>query len=516
MSLTPRITLNEEFIKGMKCAICGNPNLTITHIEKYPDFVTCNRCGAAFVVENEGSWVMYGKIPAEYPQTREFALRQWTWLDAVAQRAEDEREEGSAPSFVTPKPAEEPEATPPPPEESTPPPVETSSADLEEETRKSPPAEAEIRLAEISEDLAYPPPVKEETETQIESDLEAPPQVDDIESPSDELSSLDEVLVPTPFEPIDRVETEEEDQIEQADDERFPMFELSDDTTMEEVILERPDTTAAFPIEETVQQEPLILPHEQRAPTTAEVRHEARPSSIPVGEPEPDKRFRVTIRGNQTKYPHNYCAHCLRTPVKLKVIMRGNLPDPSRPGKRKLVPLKLPFCKDCQKRMNAQSDEEKNARLLAFLISGLIAVIAIVGTLASGMINLQENLTFSIIILLTVAILGFSVSLMVSLSWASKHPPPRDAAFVLSTLIVNESGDDLTDFEWRNPGYAELFRQVNQANAVGEVVPIQDRVTFTEIPPEKIRERKEQKPKPKPKKKKGEEDRPMSDPQEET
>ena len=95
MSLTPRSTIEDDFVNGIRCAICGNPGLQVSHLEKYPDFVTCNQCGAAFIVENEGSWVMYGKIPAEYPETSQFALRQWTWLDAVAQKAEDEREMGN-------------------------------------------------------------------------------------------------------------------------------------------------------------------------------------------------------------------------------------------------------------------------------------------------------------------------------------------------------------------------------------------------------------------------------------
>lgn len=117
MALTPRLTLDEAAINGMKCAICVSTELKIIHVDKYPDFVSCNQCGSAFVIEREGSWVMYGKIPQEYPETSQFALKQWTWLDAVAQRAEDERTEKSKP-LETSDPIPVTEESPPTPEDS--------------------------------------------------------------------------------------------------------------------------------------------------------------------------------------------------------------------------------------------------------------------------------------------------------------------------------------------------------------------------------------------------------------
>jgi hypothetical protein len=511
MALTPRNTLNEEFIKGMSCAICGNPILTINHIEKYPDFVSCNQCGAAFVVENEGSWVMYGKIPAEYPQTSEFALRQWTWLDAVAQRAADEREMGSAPPFTPQEPPQEVDIAPSEIKESAPTLIEDSSHDQAEEVFEPAPLEDQIRKNEIVEDMVQHPPYPESIQTYPEEELEIPVEDDFLESISDDTFELDEELIPSPFEPIDRIETDTEARPDRIEDEIFPAFEGLDEGTQDALFAERPDTSVHFTEERSAEEELIAPIRVQKIPDKLEERSEEKPSSIPVGEPEPDKRFRVTIRGGRTNYPKNFCAHCLRTPVKDKTIMRGNLPDPNRPGKRRLVSLDLPFCRDCQKRMNAQSEEEKNARLLAFLLSGLVALIGIVATLASGIINPGENLLGSLTVLLIVGILGFSIPLLIMLSRASRYPPPRDAAFVLSTLMVNESGVDLTEFEWRNLGYAELFRQVNQANAVGEVVSTQDRVTFTEIPQEKIQEKKEKQPKSKPSKKPIEEDKIVAD-----
>jgi hypothetical protein len=81
---------------------------------------------------------------------------------------------------------------------------------------------------------------------------------------------------------------------------------------------------------------------------------------------------------------------------------------------------------------------------------------------------------------------------------------------------VNESGEELTEFEWRNPGYAELFRQVNQENTLGEVTPIQDRVSFKEIPPTKTQEKKERPPKSKPSMKPTREDDKQSESQKES
>lgn len=496
MSLTPRITLNEEYIDGLSCAICGNPNLTINRVEKYPDFVSCDQCGSAFVVENEGSWVMYGKIPADYPLTSQFALRQWTWLDAVAQRAADEREMVT-PSVVPEAPeqviAESPdqisESTPPIPEEIPQDQIDArlKAAALEIET-------PENEMVEVAEQIS---PFTEEIETPLEEKFEPAAYEESPQPPLDQVTAPEEVIVPTPFEPVEVPPPKREVQSDLIEEKESPSgVDQFLDKVMEETVEEIPQVSTSFSDEVPVSQKVSPPVAEEKGPPDTPTTPEDKPSSVPVGEPEPDRRFRVTIRGSRTNYPKNYCAHCLRTPVKDKTIMQGNLPDPNRPGKRKRVPLDLPFCKDCQKRMNAQSDGERNARTLTFLISGLIALIAIVITLVLGIIDFSENLTSSIIILLIVAVLGFSVPLLIGLSRASGYPPPRDAAIVLSTLLVNESGDDLTEFEWRNPGYAELFRQVNQDKTVGNVTPVKDRATFIEIEPADAVDEKEQQAEP--------------------
>lgn len=100
---TPRKTLIDGFTDSLTCAICGRANLTLVHHAQLPDYVTCSTCGSAFVVEEGGDRVMYGKIPESYPGVRRFALRQWAWPEAISRKAAPER---------TSQQAVEPEAAP--------------------------------------------------------------------------------------------------------------------------------------------------------------------------------------------------------------------------------------------------------------------------------------------------------------------------------------------------------------------------------------------------------------------
>ncbi|MEX0788532.1 MAG: hypothetical protein WD040_07020 [Anaerolineales bacterium] len=88
---TPRKTLIDGFADSLTCAICGQATLMLVHHAQLPDHVTCSNCGSAFVVEDGGDRVMYGKIPESYPVVRRFALRQWAWPEAIARKAAPER-----------------------------------------------------------------------------------------------------------------------------------------------------------------------------------------------------------------------------------------------------------------------------------------------------------------------------------------------------------------------------------------------------------------------------------------
>src|SRR3972149_11807856 len=102
MAGVPRISVEDAFLSGLSGAVCGQSDLYVQHLPSSPDFVTCRACGAAFVVEDAGERVMYGKVPGDYPDTSEFALRQWVWLEAVERRAAAER---PAPAIAAPEAA---------------------------------------------------------------------------------------------------------------------------------------------------------------------------------------------------------------------------------------------------------------------------------------------------------------------------------------------------------------------------------------------------------------------------
>jgi hypothetical protein len=107
MAGIPALTIDDTFVDGMACPICAAMELSVSHIANFPDYVTCGQCASAFVVEDTGERVMYGRIPPEYPRAVEFALKQWVWLEAVSRRAAEDRPEAPSPVSL-PSPLEAP------------------------------------------------------------------------------------------------------------------------------------------------------------------------------------------------------------------------------------------------------------------------------------------------------------------------------------------------------------------------------------------------------------------------
>ena len=101
MASTPKPTLDDGLIDGLVCAICGADALHVAHMDNLPDYVACENCKSAFLSEDGGERVFYGQIGDGYPLTERFALKQWVWLEAVENRA---REERSTPKQETPTP----------------------------------------------------------------------------------------------------------------------------------------------------------------------------------------------------------------------------------------------------------------------------------------------------------------------------------------------------------------------------------------------------------------------------
>jgi hypothetical protein len=537
MTLKPRNTIDDQYIDGLNCAICGQSDLRVAHLSKYPDFVSCGNCGSAFVVEDQGSWIMYGKVPSEYPETSEFALRQWTWLDAVRERATDERE---GVLVSSPEPTQPPgmESAPftedaPPPEDGHGPeieavePIEEAAPTLTDTPIVSPfvdqsrddsfsvPPSAgsaiEETFAPKDEELipsdsqpssgVFPPPptvseplvdeaAEEEPpaeESDTEEPLAAPVSPFFIEPESDFLESTEEAtfLPEESAQPIDAPKSGPfAEQIEPDQAEVSPFI----DRLEKEISTPLPDRGSEAPLtEERVDPpppfgSPIAETSDQAVATVADAPAEAEfedEDDVPEGEPEEGFRYRVLVQGSQLKFPKNVCAHCLRRPVSLGATVRGTLPDPNNPGERNPLAFSLPLCRDCKRRADARSEEEKSALLQAHLISGIVAVFLVVIALVAGLVNVGTDPMISIFVLLLLGVLGYGLPAVFLLSRANRFPPPYDAAYVLSTLlVVDDAGDIQTAFEWRNDGYAELFRQVNRQNAIGETMRVTDQMTL--------------------------------------
>jgi hypothetical protein len=91
MASTPRVNLDDSYLLGVTCAICGADALSVNHVPNLPDYVGCAECQSAFLVEEGGDRVFYGQIAAGYEETERFALKQWAWIEAVETRARVER-----------------------------------------------------------------------------------------------------------------------------------------------------------------------------------------------------------------------------------------------------------------------------------------------------------------------------------------------------------------------------------------------------------------------------------------
>ena len=101
--------------------------------------------------------------------------------------------------------------------------------------------------------------------------------------------------------------------------------------------------------------------------------------------------------------------------------------------------------------------------------------VLLVAALAWG-VDLQEQPQIGILILGILAILGFSIPAYVLLGRIRPYPPPPDAAYVRSTLLVPEDIQGLeTAFEFRNQSYAELFHAANEAATLGKLTQVKDR-----------------------------------------
>ncbi len=166
-----RDSLDNSYAQDLTCSICGQKTLSVVHLAAYPDYVSCTNCGSAFVVEDSGERVMYGKIPAQYPETRHFALQQWVWPEAIARKSATERSSGSG-TDGSPRPqnleapaipATSPAPPEPAPELSEPEPM--AELDARDMPETAPPFPETPAAAEPAESIADHAPVSPSSPT---------------------------------------------------------------------------------------------------------------------------------------------------------------------------------------------------------------------------------------------------------------------------------------------------------------------------------------------------------------
>lgn len=429
MTATPRTTVDDSYPDGLHCAICGQPSLFVQHLPNYPDFVTCRNCQSAFVVEDTGERVMYGKIPDDYPETREFALRQWVWLEAVERRAREER--------PLPPAAEPPEM----PEDS-------------------------LRMM-VSDEVA--------TETEDEAAPAAAPGPDADWLAARLMASELTAGVPIPTEP-DPYRGRSPGVPLGGDtgptDDSLPAW-LRDEAAPTPAPVPAPPQAREVPPPPPVAPPPAgIAPAPVAATAAAAVAAESKHE-----EPPANRRHRVFLRGDRVRMPVNACAHCQRTPAPDRLPVPGSLPRSGPTGRRQTT-FKVPLCRECSNRSRVRSPEQRSARLMAHLIGALVGLVLIVAVLALNVIRFSSGLALGLVLLGAIGLVGYGFTAGILVGRAGRIPPPPDAAFVRTTLrVAAEPGAPVTAFEWRSPQFAASFHQANRAVASGEPVSVADEAT---------------------------------------
>jgi len=421
MAGTPRTTVDDHYVTGLACAICGQPELYVQHLPDYPDFVTCRHCEAAFVVEESGERVLYGKIPDAYPETKEFALRQWVWLEAVERRASEERRKAEPP------PARAPEEA--------------------------------IRAGWVPEAEMTPEPGEAEEEAEALPEPEAPARPDpDWLAARLQAGSLGAgVPIPTEPDPYRAVERG---------------VPLGSDTGPTE------ESLPAW-LRESAPPEPAPMPEPVRpsppAPMpAARVAPAAAPAQVEGAEPSPHERHRVVIRGDRVRVPVNACAHCQRSPAPDRLPVPGSLPRAGDPARRRTTMFQVPLCRECSQRATARSAEARSGALMAHLTGALVGLVLVVGLLAFGVISFAGGIGIGLLTLGVAWFIGYGLTAAVLLRRAAGAASTPDAAFVRSTLrVVPDASPGQTAFEWRNRLTAANFHQANGMAAVGSpaVIP---------------------------------------------
>src|SRR3990172_5908773 len=441
MTLRARLQLEDSFAREQACTICGESALSVVHLKGFPDYVTCARCGAAFVMEEGGPRAMYGSIPPEYPETRDFALKQWTSLEAIAALAEAERprRQSANHSGMHQAAAAQPPDDQPSPED----PLEAEVAvEAQPAVQAQPATEPAVEPEPPLEPFVWPAP---KSRPGLQPELTSEPAAE----PAPPSESFD---WPAPAsEPVPEPELAAEPAAEPAPpSESFDWPAPASEPVPEPAAEASPEPEA---------------PEASREPAAeASPEPEAPEASW---EPEPSRRFRVRFMGAQPHIPAGTCAHCLRTSARRSLVVVGVASGPS--GQPRRASYTLPLCSSCYGRARAKSEEERNSRLMAHLISALMAAVVMVGALALQLVPFESPL-LAVALLGVLGIGGYGLPVLLLLGRAGRFRPPADALLVRSTLLVSaQPGAGETLFDWRNPGFASQFLEAN-AGKSGETI----------------------------------------------
>jgi len=517
MDLAPRPTIDDGLIEGRPCFVCGRDALRAVHLEGMPDYVTCSECQSVFVLDVTGDWLMYGMIHSDYPEARRVALRQWASPEEVMRSAAEDRRLAAVELAA--------EALPEAPEEAglAEPPAEHDRS-ASEASATAPGAEDEVEdleaavmpalFARASTPEVEAPAAQESSGTPLE----------EVEGDLDDFTSRLAALAGVPIEDL-LFEGEEELPGEDA-----LLREALLGMGQEPVVAEEPsDDWLVLPEEPAAWQPPSPPP--DAAHGAGSRWHTAQPdldlfavspiagpppapeavevpialaglAAVPPAEhvpaaalpPDPDEpaatgrapeapadpppglRHRTVIRGIKVRFPGGACAHCMATPARRKLSVKGSLPAGQVLGQRRPIRFAIPLCARCHKRAGSRTPEERSARLQAYLISALVALFVLVFTLLLNVVNLQGGNAVSGLLLLIILVLGYAIPAVMLSSRANRFLPPEDALYVQTTLLVPEETQGLeTAFEWRNREYAERFIGANQEAVLGRAIQVKDR-----------------------------------------
>ncbi|MDF1499379.1 MAG: hypothetical protein P1P76_02780 [Anaerolineales bacterium] len=671
MASTPRASIVDDVIQGFHCAICGEDALHVVHIERLPDYVECDLCGSAFIMEEDGERVLYGQIAEGYPQTSRFALKQWAWIEAVDARAREERPPADEGADSTPLPPESADlAAYPALEPDEPSTVEEDAAEEPWKIFEEPVPDEPLEIIDVGEPTPperpetfdqdeFPEPLRAESEhapdgsTSDEPDeaslavdeeggmwrayeagmaaeddldldemdemdgfdwlggladednpLEEPDAASFPESPivEEAPSSASEIASGLSSEDLDdlfRSETEDEidtpafgaehqerdsemggaegvlerDQADPDLPEQLPGLDRSDpeesmrdavdddvnapDEWLQGVEQEQVDRSspafadfdapavgsseadeddsddflsslrdsAAIPLEsqplehtsleETAEDGEEPAPpdwaleeqaaeigsmaarmqsvtsergeEDEEPPQAKQPDHEERELeavredviNYRENDPPPGYRHRVMIRGDRVVFPGGECVHCGQTPVRGQLAIAGTLPEGQGMGDRKPTRFQVPLCAECRDRATTLSEDAQSARIQSILFSLIIGMAFVVGSLAFSLVDPGDMQLADWFILVILFIIGFAGSAIVLLNRIGNYPPPLDAAYVRTTLLVPTEAQGLeTAFEWRSPEYAQRFYEANESNALGNVTQVKDRLVI--------------------------------------